>query len=71
MTCNQMRWSLGNGRVANLDCREYNASVDMLELWHYTFTNVFAFFLVLSNITCQSIEDGDATPFGTFIEGDQ
>lgn len=71
MTCNQIRWSPGDERVANLDCREYNASVDMLELWNYTFTNVFAFFLVLSNITCQSIEDGDATPFGTFIEGDQ
>ena len=66
-----MRWSSGNERAANLDCRQYNASVDVLELWHYAFANVFAFFFVLSNIPCQSVEDGDATPFGTFIEGDQ
>ena len=55
----------------NLNCCEYDASINMLELWHYTFANVFTLFLVLSSVTCQSIEDSDATPFGTFIEGDQ
>jgi hypothetical protein len=43
----------------------------VLELWYDTFTYVLAFLFVLGVIPRQSIQDGDPTPLGTFVEGDE
>lgn len=40
----------------------------MLELGHDAFADVFTLLLVLRNIACKGIEDGDSSPLGTFVQ---
>lgn len=55
----------------HLDGSEHNTGIRVLELGDNALTDMLALPLVLGLITRQSIEDGDTTPLGTFVQGDQ
>ena len=51
-----------------LHCGEDHTSVYVLELRHDAFTDVFALFFILHNVSAQCVENGHPAPLRTLVE---
>ena len=56
---------------ACLDCSQNHTTVRMLELRNDTFAYMLAFSFIDSIISSQRIQNGDPSPFRTFIQGNE
>lgn len=55
----------------NADGAEYDGAVDVLKLGNDALADVFGFFLVRGGVAGEGRENGDAAPFGAFVECDE